>query len=385
MAAPPRLKQKFAAPKRSQLSPPAAADLLRACKCTGVLFSGGVLVRDPSHIDSLVQQGCYGKGIFSRSVPRHEQAGLLRPVTREARSRGGGEQAAAGGWVVGGSSTAADTWRSKLDDFEASRKKRLHLHAQWKQEEEEMKSEPQAVGVSESVLVEGSSSSSSSGEGSGLKGAAGMEENVRSKLGDLRRDTSSSSSLYEDFLRRMKQLSEQDPYNMSEHLMLSSAEAFYLAHELNALHVEDTTGKLLTTDDLWSHFHCHGSSNFAEQYVTYRYYRSKGWVPKSGLKFGVDYLLYKDGPQSYHSSYAVLVRPATGGEQHTASAGEGLTWREVMAHCRVNEAAGKDLIICEVVRPPLSEGKHGGVSCLNGYTVRETFVSRWVPERERNK
>jgi len=31
------------------------------------------------------------------------------------------------------------------------------------------------------------------------------------------------------------------------------------------------------------------SPRFPERYVAYHYFRSKGWVPKTGLKFGSDF------------------------------------------------------------------------------------------------
>ena len=45
---------------------------------------------------------------------------------------------------------------------------------------------------------------------------------------------------------------------------------------------------------------------FLIQYVVYHHYRSLGWVVKGGLKFCVDYLLYKRGPVFSHAEYALL-------------------------------------------------------------------------------
>jgi hypothetical protein len=44
------------------------------------------------------------------------------------------------------------------------------------------------------------------------------------------------------------------------------------------------------------------------RYAAYHHLRSMGWVPKSGVKFGVDFLAYRKGPEFYHSSYSVMVR-----------------------------------------------------------------------------
>lgn len=40
---------------------------------------------------------------------------------------------------------------------------------------------------------------------------------------------------------------------------------------------------------------------FLVNYVVYHHYRSLGWVVKGGLKFCVDYLLYKRGPVFHHA------------------------------------------------------------------------------------
>lgn len=42
---------------------------------------------------------------------------------------------------------------------------------------------------------------------------------------------------------------------------------------------------------------------FLINYVVYHYYRSLGWVVKGGIKFCVDYMLYKRGPVFAHAEY----------------------------------------------------------------------------------
>ena len=108
------------------------------------------------------------------------------------------------------------------------------------------------------------------------------------------------------------------------------------------------------------------------------------------LKFGVDFLRYKQGTSFYHSTYAVVVtlieqsslKPSL--ESLSKPPATGLTWREVIALDRVNEAAGKELIVCYVVKPPsLSEVQLKLSTCIASLEIREVFVKRWVPEKER--
>jgi len=49
---------------------------------------------------------------------------------------------------------------------------------------------------------------------------------------------------------------------------------------------------------------------FKEKYVIYSDLRDKGYVPRPGLKFGADFVVYKKGPGLEHSSFIVHVLPA---------------------------------------------------------------------------
>ena len=48
---------------------------------------------------------------------------------------------------------------------------------------------------------------------------------------------------------------------------------------------------------------------FLVNYAVYHHYRSLGWVVKSGIKFCVDYLLYKRGPVFTHAEYVPIILP----------------------------------------------------------------------------
>lgn len=41
--------------------------------------------------------------------------------------------------------------------------------------------------------------------------------------------------------------------------------------------------------------------------MVYYWFRTRGWVVRSGLKYGGDFLLYEKGPDFCHSSYLVNV------------------------------------------------------------------------------
>lgn len=50
---------------------------------------------------------------------------------------------------------------------------------------------------------------------------------------------------------------------------------------------------------------------FLINYIVYHHYRSLGWVVKGGIKFCVDYLLYKRGPVFHHAEYVLADMPRT--------------------------------------------------------------------------
>jgi tRNA-splicing endonuclease subunit Sen2 len=356
--------------------PGQGSDLSSCGKYSGTLHSEGVLVRQPEYISGLLQLGYYGKGVFSRSVPTHQCLPELTQLSRQSRRR---NQTSSDAEIVStsaavGGSTHDSEWEMQLKRLEEEEVRRVELHSQWKAEEEEItKGMNPLTGKHKYSHLEQEMSFQ---EG-------GTEEDKPTELKE------SVEKSYREFMGRIKEVRTADLYPVKEHLQLSSEEATYLAMELDVLQVFSPDGSLLNTETLWTHF-LSTNDRFIELYTAYRYYRSKGWVPKSGLKFGVDFLLYKEGPSFYHSTYAVVVTlieqcvEPVNLESLRNPPTTGLTWREVIALNRVNEAAGKELIVCYVVKPPsLSPDQFKLSTCLASLQVCEVFVKRWVPEKER--
>jgi len=48
---------------------------------------------------------------------------------------------------------------------------------------------------------------------------------------------------------------------------------------------------------------------FEEKYIIYKDLRERGYIPRPGLKFGADYVVYKKGPGLEHSLFMVHVLP----------------------------------------------------------------------------
>lgn len=179
--------------------------------------------------------------------------------------------------------------------------------------------------------------------------------------------------------KRMKISAREDDRSESEvdeYLQLCAEEAFYLMAEVGILSVMNKEGKQLSSSELWIHF-SKISKSFGAKYSAYVHYRIGNWIPKSGLKFGVDFLLYKEGPLSYHSSFAAMVKEA---KQKSLP----ITWKEVIALNRVNEGAGKDLLICYANNTQdITEDQLMQSSCTPMMVIKDMVVKRWVPEKDR--
>ena len=115
-----------------------------------------------------------------------------------------------------------------------------------------------------------------------------------------------------------------------EHLQLTLQEAFFLTWSLGCLRVLDPStvrqtiftkrqltrnlqDKYLSARDLLQQClqlqipppflapEFRTDNPFMVQYAVYHHYRSLGWVIRGGIKFCVDYLLYKKGPPFQHA------------------------------------------------------------------------------------
>ncbi len=349
---------------------------LSISKCTGVLQGEGVMVTSRPDIVSLIKLGSYGKGVFSRSVPCH---GLMPsfslPPKRERTTKVDPSSADASR----GLSRSEQEMVRKISKCVDCKEKRVALHEKWKKESNILSAVDSASSSTMSVDVE---------SGSAEEKTSGQEK--------------TSEVANPSFTEHKKQLQEKwehlettDQYKMDEYLQLSSEEALYLSHELNLLNIiTDNTGNMMSPIELWEKFY--KIKKFLGKYAAYRYYRQKGWVPKSGIKYGVDFVLYKHGPVEYHSKYGIIVRLLTETEAKRPppcyasssqdSSTDVLTWRDVVAFDRVCSSVTKDLILCHVIMDDSLEGQELEKlfpECLEKLKIVEVLVKRWDPDKNR--
>jgi len=95
--------------------------------------------------------------------------------------------------------------------------------------------------------------------------------------------------------------------NVEKELELSCFDAMYLA-EKGVLEVRDINDKKLSISELEKTFSSK-YENFREAYIVYKDLRERGFVVKSGMKFGTTFAVYKFGPGIDHAPFLVHVLP----------------------------------------------------------------------------
>ncbi|KAJ7257918.1 hypothetical protein B0H12DRAFT_1110610 [Mycena haematopus] len=204
---------------------------------------------------------------------------------------------------------------------------------------------------------------------------------------------------------------DEEPPEDLEHLQLTLPEAFFLMWNLNCLTVEDPlTNELMSIQQIWIAFQgahlnppffvsprptpaLQFDNPFLINYIVYHHYRSLGWVVRGGIKFCVDYMLYKRGPVFNHAEFSLVVCPvyedpadqeASSLDLHHSSP---FAWSWLSTINRVNTQVFKTLILAYVTIPArsrVSADVLDSPACLQYYSVREVTVRRFIPARMRD-
>ncbi|MGC9106410.1 MAG: tRNA-intron lyase [Thermoprotei archaeon] len=126
------------------------------------------------------------------------------------------------------------------------------------------------------------------------------------------------------------------PEDINEPLVLSVIEAIYLA-EQGVLEVYDGSGKRLSVDELRA---CarREIERFDELYAVYTDLRRKGFVVRSGTKYGADFAVYSLAPGIEHAPYLVIA----------LRYGQELKPNELLSFGRVSHSTRKELILAIV-------------------------------------
>ncbi|KAM8799854.1 tRNA-splicing endonuclease subunit Sen2 [Eudromia elegans] len=189
-----------------------------------------------------------------------------------------------------------------------------------------------------------------------------------------------STGEQENSVKKEKLVCRRNPFRIFEYLQLSLEEAFFLVYALGCLTIYYGE-EPLTISKLWEIF-SEVKPNFKTTYMAYHYFRSKGWVPKVGLKYGTDLLLYRKGPPFYHASYSVIAELVD--DNFEGSLRRSLSWKSLSGLNRTTVNASKELMLCYLIRPSdMTEKEMCTPECMRRIKVQELIVSRWVSSRER--
>ncbi|KAL6879226.1 hypothetical protein J3F83DRAFT_293475 [Trichoderma novae-zelandiae] len=196
-----------------------------------------------------------------------------------------------------------------------------------------------------------------------------------------------------------------DPIINKEHLQLMPEEAFFLSFGLGVLEITDpASGRVLSRQDLFHLFRQYSyfpprngpdepdlepDDGFLVHYAVYHHFRSLGWVPRAGIKFGVDWLLYARGPVFDHAEFGLIVIPSYSDEWWKKEGRQGprKPWSWLHSVVRVLSHVTKSLVLIYVDVPPppkFDEAlKKGVAEAMKLYKVREVMVKRWSSNRNR--
>ncbi|NXO51042.1 SEN2 endonuclease, partial [Aramus guarauna] len=191
-----------------------------------------------------------------------------------------------------------------------------------------------------------------------------------------------AAHVQENVVKKEKLVCRRNPFRIFEYLQLSLEEAFFLVYALGCLSIYYGE-EPLTILKLWEVF-SEVKPNFKTTYMAYHYFRSKGWVPKVGLKYGTDLLLYRKGPPFYHASYSVIAELVN--DNFEGSLRRPLSWKSLSGLNRTTVNASKELMLCYLIRPSdMTEKEMSTPECMKRIKVQELIVSRWVASRERSE
>ncbi|OKL64087.1 hypothetical protein UA08_00314 [Talaromyces atroroseus] len=383
--------------------------------------TSSVQVTDPRAVRALWEMGFFGKGTLSRSEPSW--------LEREKKRRG----------LLASNTSEEVTGERRVErremKLERARKEQEAIAQQLKEEAAKKKSNS---GVSQQLETRADSAdehangfineSANKDAVSSLETASQTLNSTHDKIEPVEEKASplTKSVRFSPVLEEKKYIPEpQGAVNGSlirdsltkvdvddlvneEHLQLTNEETLFLAYGLGALQVYDQdTRSVIPTTSLVKLFTRHSTfpprpetdaigpdDPFLVSYVVYHHFRSLGWVVRSGVKFGVDYLLYNRGPAFAHAEFAVLVIPSyenshwesTPELRDYSSRKQSRSWWWLHGVNRVQAQVKKSLVLCFVdIPPPLASLPLDNIGeTLRRYKVREILIRRWVPNRSRD-
>lgn len=179
------------------------------------------------------------------------------------------------------------------------------------------------------------------------------------------------------FTLNIKPVYEIDRSDLKERIYLDLPEAYFLNKYKQCLFIYQDED-LLNFQECWEKFSAE-DKYFTQNYICYHHFRRKNWVVKSGLKFGGDFLLYKDGPAYYHASFIVIIDivDEITLERRVDLCRRSMYTKEITGLNRLCESTGKELLIFQILWP--SNVHYITNDHIKHIKVKEILMRRWDP------
>ncbi|PXF40432.1 tRNA-splicing endonuclease subunit Sen2 [Gracilariopsis chorda] len=157
-----------------------------------------------------------------------------------------------------------------------------------------------------------------------------------------------------------------------EHLQLPLVDAFYLAFVTRQIVISDAAADAAAA---WRLF-CARCARFPLLFVAYARYRAAGWLPKSGLKYGVHWVLYPTKRYAHtHAPYCVVFHFSN----RPNDARLDSSWIALQNRLRLVNNVAKTLVIARLhVAEPLDLA--ASISrTFDAVRLTELTIDRWLP------
>ncbi len=134
-----------------------------------------------------------------------------------------------------------------------------------------------------------------------------------------------------------------------EDQQLHAVEVLYLCMRGQAVvHPSDSPAAELTAEELFRAF-TGADAYFPYLFCAYHRLRSRGWVTRTGVKFGADFNLYTDGPARCHAAYCCVVLIHDRDTEQTLPHSRAMNWAQLTSWVRVASSNVKDLMTLHVL------------------------------------
>lgn len=192
----------------------------------------------------------------------------------------------------------------------------------------------------------------------------------------LELEGTSNDAPSDDGLPKPESFASDFPRADLEHIQLTLVEAYYAAFVTKALLLQDEAGNILAdAPTTWRLFCSRAGMRFPQTFVAYCRYRAAGWIPRSGLKYGTDWVLYPASAKRHtHSSFCVVLRFRDNEPRRLER-----TWVSLQNRIRLIKNVSKTLIIAEVITTPNVDMTSDIRDAFRAVSVSELTVDRWVP------